>query len=211
MEGCTVRNLAITGLICLSAMTASAPGLAAISDTSIATCSAIKGDVQRLACFDKIADDAGLAEKTTPTKTEGSGKWYTATKTDPLNDKPVYTAALGSEGGTGRSVESVVMLARCADGKTELFVNWSSFIGTDDTDVTYRIGKSKAITRSWQISTDNTSTFYPGSPIKAMKEMMESDKFIVNVTPYSESPVTAIFDISGAEAAFADIRKGCSW
>ncbi|PYD84238.1 DNA primase, partial [Pseudomonas syringae pv. pisi] len=43
------------------------------------------------------------------------------------------------------------------------------------------------------------------------KEMMESDKFIVNVTPYSESPVTAIFDTSGAEAAFADIRKGCSW
>lgn len=206
-----MRNQLVNGFLAMSITFTSSAAIASVSDTSIATCSAVKDEVQRLSCFDRMADDAGLAPKTTPTKNEGAGKWHTATKTDPLTDKSIFTAVLVSESGKGRLGERVSMIVRCSKETTDLFVNWSSFIGTDNTTVTYRVGQSKAVTKSWQISTDHTSTFYPGSPVKMLKEMTLADRFIVNVTPYSENPVTAIFDVSGAESAFTDIRKGCKW
>ncbi|MGA3683482.1 type VI secretion system-associated protein TagO [Pseudomonas graminis] len=206
-----MRNRLVVEIFGASTALACSAAFAAVSDTSVMLCSAMKDDIQRLACFDKIADEAGLVGKTAPTKIEGSGKWYTTTKTDPLTDKSIYTAILISESGKGRFGENISMVARCANGTTDLFVNWSSFIGTDDASVTYRVGKNKAITRSWQISTDHTSTFFPGSPVKTLKDMMQAETFAVNVTPYSESPVTAIFEVSGAESAFADIRKDCKW
>ncbi|WP_150306037.1 hypothetical protein [Pseudomonas saliphila] len=31
------------------------------------------------------------------------------------------------------------------------------------------------------------------------------------VTPYSESPVMAVCDVSGTGSAITDIRRGCNW
>lgn len=182
----------------------------AVEDKEVALCASQKGTVERLACFDRLADKHGLAPKTVVTPAAGKGKWATSTTTDPLTDKSIYLAFLDADKGAGRFGEKIGLVVRCKENKTELFINWQSYLGLDSTKVTHRVDKSSAVTSTWDISTDRKSAFMR-SPVPALKQMAGSESFIANVTPYGESPITAVFDTTGAESAFQDIRRGCGW
>ncbi|WP_203009070.1 type VI secretion system-associated protein TagO [Pseudomonas paraversuta] len=184
---------------------------AEIAEKEVIQCAALENSVERLSCYDVLADRKGLSKQTTITQSIGKGKWSTSTTTDPLTDQSIYVALLDADSGSGRYGGRVGMVVRCSKNTTEWYVNWNSFLGTETTTVTHRVGKSKAQRKSWVVSTDHKSSFYPGSPVPILKEMMKSDSLVANVTPYSESPLTASFNTSGAEAALADIRKGCGW
>ena len=41
--------------------------------------------------------------------------------------------------------------------------------------------------------------------------MLTSTKLVAQVTPYNESPVTAIFNTAGLENAIKPLREICSW
>ncbi|WP_236708795.1 MULTISPECIES: type VI secretion system-associated protein TagO [unclassified Pseudomonas] len=184
---------------------------AAIEDKQVALCASMSGSVERLACYDSIADQNNLAPKTVSTTTVGKGKWSTSTSTDPLTDKSVYVAMLDASSGRGRYGDGIDLVVRCAKGETDFYINWASFLGTDRISVTHRIGRAKAVKSSWQVSTDHKSSFFPGSPVPSLKALIEAESFVANVTPYSESPVTATFDTSGASEALKEIRAACKW
>ncbi|GGJ92612.1 type VI secretion system-associated protein TagO [Pseudomonas matsuisoli] len=182
----------------------------AAEDKELTTCAAIKGTVERLSCFDEIASKRGLVAETVATPSVGKGKWRTSTTTDPLTDKSVYVAGVHADQGVGRFGETIGMVVRCKDNQTDLYINWQSYLGLDSTPVTHRIDKNKAVTSTWDVSTDHKSAFMR-SPVAALKQMVKGESFIANVTPYGENPVTAAFNIAGTEAALQDIRKGCRW
>jgi len=182
----------------------------AIEDKEVALCASKKGTVERLACFDQLADKHGLAPKTIATPSAGKGKWTTSTNTDPLTDKSVYVAFLDADRGAGRFGEQINMVVRCKGNKTEMYIQWQSYLGMDSAEVTHRVDKDKAVTSYWDVSTNHKSAFLR-SPVATLKRMASSESFIANVTPYGESPVTAVFDTKGAEAALQDIREGCGW
>ncbi len=182
-----------------------------VNEVEFARCAAETNAIERLECFDTLAEKAGATASTTNTTTQGTGKWTTSTRVDPLTDKSVYMARLEATTGSGRFGDTVVMFVRCKDNKTEMYIDWKSFLGTRNSRVTHRVGKGKATTSPWGLSTDNQATFYPASPIPLLKGLIENESFVANVTPYNESPVTAVFNTAGAEGALADIRKGCSW
>ena len=184
---------------------------AAVEDNEVATCAAKTNTVQRLACFDDMAKRHNLAPASTARAAAAPGKWWTQTNTDPLNDKAVHIAGLSAESGRGRFGDTIGMVIRCKDNKTEMYINWESFLGTDSARITHRVGKEQAITSSWSVSTDHKASFFPGSPVPTLKRMLTETSFVANVTPYSESPITATFDLTGIEGALADIRSGCSW
>lgn len=198
----------------LMAATSLALGSAAYADVSekkVAECSILKSSVERLACFDRLSEASGLAPSIAPVPIAGAGKWTIAATKNPLTDKTNYIAALESTTKAKRSDDYVTLAARCADKKTSLFISWSTFLGADEIDVDYRVGRGKAAKSTWGISTDHKSSFYRGSAAKLLKEISTSDKFIARLTPYGESPITVEFDVDGAAEAFADIRKNCGW
>lgn len=182
----------------------------AVENKEVAVCAAEKDTVARLACFDQLADRHDLAPKTVVTPSAGKGKWTTATNTDPLTDQSVHLALLDADRGLGRFGETINLVVRCQANKTEMYINWQSFLGMDGATITHRIDKNKAVSSTWDVSTDHKSAFMR-SPVTALKQMAEGESFIANVTPYGESPVTAVFDISGAREALKDIRQSCGW
>ncbi|WP_439090421.1 type VI secretion system-associated protein TagO [Serratia bockelmannii] len=95
--------------------------------------------------------------------------------------------------------------------KTELFINWETFLGIDGTRVLTRIDSQKAVNRTWQISTDNKATFYSGQTISFIKELMKSKKMFVQITPYGENPAQTTFDLSGLSTAIKPLREACKW
>jgi type VI secretion system protein VasI len=60
------------------------------------------------------------------------------------------------------------------------------------------------------MSTDSKATFHP-QPIAFLKSMMEANTLVAQVTPYNESPVTAIFDTTGLADAIKPLRETCNW
>jgi len=187
------------------------PALAfAVDDKEIAECAAQTNTVTRIGCYDALAERHSLAPHVENSTPQGTGKWQTSTDVDPLNDKNIYLATLTATSGRNKWNKPISLTVRCSDNTTELFINWNDFLGSD-AYTTIRIDKEKATKANWTLSTDKVAAFYPGSPVSILKKLAGSKSFIASVTPYNESPVTAVFDTNGAAAAFADIRKGCGW
>lgn len=109
------------------------------------------------------------------------------------------------------------MAARGQSNKTEVYVDRDTYVGNDGgsvyTDwkhVTVRIENSAAKKERWEISTDNETTFSP-SPIPLLRRIAKAGRLVLQIVPYGENPITAVFDISGAGEPISRIAKLCKW
>ena len=138
---------------------------------------------------------------------------------------------LRADSGEGTYGDPIALGIRCKSGVTDVLIAWESFLGTDKTTVTHRVGEAPAQTIEWGISTDHTITVYPirrsvpvppgwgmteipgTHPLEFILELLEADipRLVVRVVPYGESPITAIFDLTGMENAVEGVRAACGW
>ncbi|HYS62153.1 MAG TPA: hypothetical protein VEM27_16295, partial [Gemmatimonadales bacterium] len=89
------------------------------------------------------------------------------------------------------------------------FINWNSYLGLEQTPVITRLGAGEAKNQKWPLSTDNKATFYPGDAAAFLEQLLAADRFVAQTTPYSESPITAVFDVAGLSAAVKPLREVC--
>ena len=177
----------------------------------IAKCAATKGDLARLECYDAMARMNNLSGPQPAASTpSGVGKWSVSDTTNPIDDSRTVVAHLVSSTGRGRFGEPINLVIRCQSNRTDMYIDWKSYLGLDSTSVIFRIGSTPAKTQRWGLSTDNQATFHPGA-IQAIKEMLEHGSVVAQVTPYNESPVTAQFEIEGIANAIKPVRETCSW
>jgi type VI secretion system protein VasI len=145
--------------------------------------------------------------------TKNKGKWVVSESTSPIDDSVTVTMMLDASDTIlnpyGQFTRPTLIL-RCSENKTNAFINWNMFLGTDTIRVLNRIDKQKAKTRSWYISTDNKAIFAP-KDIAFIKSLFGHEKLLQQLTPYSESPKTASFKIGGLQEAIKPLRKACRW
>lgn len=183
---------------------------AAIDDKEYAKCAVIEGDLARLECFDNLAQEKNLdGRQLQPTSIAGKGKWNVSVDVNPIDDSKTVTLVLDADSGKNRWGKPVYLVARCKSNTTDLYIGWNDYLGSE-ADVLTRVGDNKAITQRWSMSTDKKATFHR-KPIPFLKEMLTSSKMVAQVTPYNESPVTAIFNTSGLENVIKPLRETCSW
>ncbi len=89
------------------------------------------------------------------------------------------------------------------DDSDSVYGNWKY--------VTVRIGSQKAVKQRWGVSTDSKATFAPNWAGSLLKSMAKADTFLIQTTPYGESPVTAIFHTAGLQNALVPLAKACGW
>jgi len=147
--------------------------------------SVITDDVKRLQEYDKLSIKYGFAKK----EKASDSKWIESISINPLDDS--LTVVLINE----ESSESLIV--RHSLGKLELYITCRKYLGIDSTEVMFRIGKSEAQTDYWIISSDNRAVFYSGSVDAILKQMIEADTFVSQITPYGDVPITTVFDIRG--------------
>lgn len=186
----------------------------------IAQCATVDGLLKRAECYDAVARAHGLSgPQPSAAPVPGDvGDWNVSDDTNPIDDSRRVVISLRAESGQGRFGEVVFLVARCQSNRTEVYIQWHDYLGNDSESldqewkyVTQRVGKSPSVTRKWGISTNNESTFAPNSPIALLKSMAGTDRFIAQVTPYNESPVTAIFNTAGLRAALVPLTDACNW
>jgi hypothetical protein len=205
----------VTGAMLLANTVKASDGI----DKSLAKCAVMKGELDRLDCYDKLAKRFGLdgpqEQKTAPT---GLGKWRVSKKVNPIDDSMTVTAILDADSGVGSRGEEVFFVARCQSDKTEAYIGWEDYVGDDSSSVyeswkyvTVRIGGEDAEVQKWGVSTSKDATFAPDWAGDLLQKMARDNKFIVQTTTYGESPVTAIFDTTGMMAALEPLAETCGW
>lgn len=149
---------------------------------------------------------------------EEPGKWKVITDTNPIDDSKTVVLVLEADTGRSQWNDPVDFIARCQSDKTEVYVNWRDYLGDDSRsiydewkNVIIRIGDEPARTERWGLSTDKQATFAPAWAGELLKEMLGSDKLVLQTTPFNQSPVTAMFDTTGLGVALKELAETCGW
>lgn len=160
---------------------------------------------------DREKDAAAAAAKAV------NGEWTVREDVNPVDDSKTTYASLASGEGSSGGGTSVVLTVRCQSKETEVFANWSDYLGDDSHDVyndwkrvTVRVGSEPAKTERWDISTDSKGTFAP-SPVSFAKRIAKADRLVLETVPYGENPATAVFTLKGANNALKSVADNCGW
>lgn len=175
----------------------------------IKDCATIGDDAARLQAYDALAESLGLA----PALSSGDkGKWIVDISTDPINDSKVVVLGLPPTSGTNSQGKPIYLVLRYKSGKTEAYIQYGEYLGGEDfIEVTWRIGTEQAKTGEWFLSTDGEATFYPYDDIAFIKKLLTVNRFVARLTPYNESPITAVFDLEGLKEAILPLREAAGW
>lgn len=188
----------------------SAPVLAGqrTATSSLAPCTRIASPERRLACYDSIAGRAAQPAPA-PVPATGLGAWDVSDTTNPLNDSRQVILGLASSSGQSKFGRPIVLILRCRDQKVEVFINWDSYLSDDGGRVTVRVGSDEAKTSQWQLSSDKEATFYPGDAGQFVQRLTAAPRLVAQTTPYEESPIMAIFDLTGLPKAVQPFAEAC--
>ena len=178
----------------------------AVDEAEPDPCAAIADAAARLSCFDSLA---GVETRPDPAPIDpGAGAWSFDESTDPLTDARRAIGILEAEQGVSRFGRPVSLFVRCNGGTLDVYLNWDSYLGRD-AFVTSRVGDGSPSRSRWGMSTDNTSTFYPRDARALLRELRPVAQWVVQVTPYSASPITAVFDLEGLEELVSFMEPTC--
>lgn len=187
--------------------------------TSIARCAALEGTLDRLECYDRLARKLRLDRpQRVPTEVGDVGDWRVTRDVNPIDDSERVVIGLTASSGRSQWGRPISFVARCKSDKTEAYIIWNDYVGDDSSSVyeewkwvTIRIGDRPARVQRWGVSTDKEATFAPAWAGNLLKEMVGETQLIAQITPFAESPVTAIFDITGIENALKPLSEACNW
>lgn len=130
------------------------------------------------------------------------GEWVITESVDPLTDAAIYLAFLDSESGVSATGDPIALGLRCIEGAVDLLVLWRTFLADDNVDVVSRVGGAAPQTTQWDISTDRETTFYPESGWQSIEDFIgDAERLVLQVEPYRESPITAVFELAGFNSA----------
>ena len=169
--------------------------------SKLSECATLKSDLARLACYDELAKKSLSVnnEKLETTNEMDVGAWRAGEDINPIDDTKTFTAILNAKSGKSKWGEKVYLVLRYKSEKSEVYINWGSYLGSEAFVLT-RIGIEKAKTTQWSLSSNSKATFYRGKSIDLIKKLQQNDKVVFQVTPYGDNPITAIFEIKGLSA-----------
>lgn len=186
-------------------------------DAKVDTCKSMTDSNQRLSCYDNLFErkiKSKSDEKTT-------GKWVVEEEISPIDDSKTVTLMLNADSPIQvRYTKSTPYLViRCKENKTEMYIGFNTFLGSNTIYPTTRIDSEKAVSdMKWSISTNHKAMFYDGSNYKGyvkvtdyIKKLQTKNKYFVQVTPYSENTVNTTFTIIGLDKAIEPLREACGW
>lgn len=179
------------------------------------TCVKIDNDLDRLGCYDRTSGRTGKVETIT-----SPGKWSSASEASKLTDDNTITLTLDSneviDCGWNNGAK-ITLVVRCQEKKTAVYFVTGCHMASSEYDdygkIEYRIDAQKARSVDADASTDNKALglWSGASAIPLIKQMTSGRQMVTRMTPYSESPFTATFDIVGLDEAIKPLRKECAW
>ena len=183
------------------------------SPYDIGLCAGVESDAERLSCYDKIVDQMDVPGMPDRSLMSGStGNWQYESERSIIDNSINAYAALKSsnkvDGQWGRQVTPVLVM-RCSEGELDSFVNWHQFLGSDQAQVTIRLGDEKPVTDFWPVSNDNKAVFMPVDPELMIQAIGMVDEIAMEVLPFNESARQVLFNTSGSKVVAMRVLSTC--
>jgi len=195
--------------------------LAGLSSASLADpyvkvekCVAIPNDVERLSCYDAAAAEAGLRGAGQSAIVLDVGNWEVQESINPIDDSKTVTLVLEAYVSASTRGVPVSLVARCQSNTTNLYIEWNDWLvfNTRTTiPVVTRIGDEPAVVGEWTVSADDQATLAPGWAGDWLRMMVQSNRFVAQVTPSDLNPSVAQFDTTGLATALVPLMDACGW
>ena len=146
----------------------------------------------------------------TPIPTPLTGTWMVQQDIHPLDDSDRVIASLASEKGENRFGERIGLVLRCSQGNIDVIISWGTYLGSDNYKlINFRVGQAPATSSRWSKSNDGRGTLFFGQELIFIQELLGSDQFVAQVTPYGEAPITAVFELHGIENVVPQVLSAC--
>ncbi|KFC00953.1 hypothetical protein GTGU_03609 [Trabulsiella guamensis ATCC 49490] len=189
---------------------------AEVDTASLLKCQTEAQKDERLACYDEVLPPIITEDAQTSV---GTGKWQITKETSIVDDSEnVYISLPANESIRLQFGESVtpVLSIRCQEKKTDLLINWDTYLGSHEKQVLYRLDKQNEQKTKWNISkwdilNDSKAVFYHGNPIEFIQSLAKASKLLAMVKPYNDKSVSATFDLAGLPEALKSIQDACNW
>ncbi|WP_392562486.1 type VI secretion system-associated protein TagO [Orbus sturtevantii] len=186
--------------------------------TKINFCKNIKEKESRLTCYDVLFETKAEVKVTS----NDTGKWKIQEDASPIDDSKTVVLMLNADAPIQVRYDHTTpyLVIRCKENKTVLYVGFGTFLGSDRITPITRVDTEKAVSNiTWSISTDHEAMFYDGAwggpgvkkTTDFIKELSDKNKYFIQVTPYSESPVNTTFTLTGLDEAIKPLRAACGW
>ncbi|MBL7114695.1 MAG: hypothetical protein ISS35_02925 [Kiritimatiellae bacterium] len=135
--------------------------------------------------------------------------WKIRTDISAIDDSKSYFLSRAAEEpiGSGIFSSTPTLMIRHKEGDLEVFIGFGTYLGSDSITVTHRMGSNPAQHEEWGLSTDGKSIFCPVDAVAFVGQLLVSNRLVVRLTPYGESPVTSTFDLSGLPEAIQPMRS----
>ena len=125
--------------------------------------------------------------------------------------------AISQDGGNTIKDESYTkevtpqMRFTCASGEVIAQIDWQRFISSFNTEVGFKVDGGKFTWLKWRVDGTEKVTISPSaSDTQALIDAFgDGSELLVDVTPYSEGPVTVTFSLDGLGAALGSLRDNC--
>ncbi|WP_405048312.1 type VI secretion system-associated protein TagO [[Roseibacterium] beibuensis] len=179
-------------------------------------CSDISADVERLECFD-LAFPASEVSETGP---ERGSQWTVQSETSAMTDETSVFLSVRSENPVTCSWNRggyPVLFVRCLENTTSIIFSTDCHMTSSRYnnygDVTYRLDNEEPRTRGFTESTNNRSLglWSGGEAIPFIRAMLDNERLLARMTPFSDSPIEMEFNISGLDQAIVPLREACGW
>ena len=197
-------------------MVIAAPLLAADDGlkTRLGNCAAIKAKTERLNCFDVLAKSVE-AKDTGNTRNKGSA-WIVSSRVSAMDDKTnVYLLVRAEQEVETKYFGKVRprLWIQCIRGQTKGVLEWGFIVGGGQEAVTYRLDQDKPVATTVSVSEDFSAlvSWDEKRFIPFVKSLFGKKRLLVEITPFSDPPLTAAFNITGTEKAIAPLRAACGW
>ena len=103
---------------------------------------------------------------------------------------------------------------RCTPGDPAITarIDWQRFISSFNIELGFKVDGGRFTWLKWKVDPSNKVTFSPSAAVsqKLIDLALGGEKLLVEVTPYSRSPVTVEYSLVEFSAVLAELRKRCS-
>ena len=140
----------------------------------------------------------------------GNGKWQVSVETNPIDDSKTAFLILAADSGKSKWGDPVFLGIVCKNKETGLVIHWGSNLGSE-TMILTRVGNDGPVSQEWDLTTDERVIRYPGYAPDFIRSLLPEKRLVAQVTPYNESPVTAVFDLTGLPNAIKPVQETCGW
>lgn len=140
--------------------------------------------------------------------------WSSSTATDPLTDETRTVLTVTPTERRSRFGRQSTLVLRKTGETTEMYINWGTYLGlsSDMQEVSYRIDQESAVSAMMTLSTNSESSFFStGVAISTIHRMLGADTLVARTTPYGQSPITAVFPITGLRSIVESTPHLSDW